>query len=82
MSRTIINQEVAVTAVSFHRDFEPIPRRIEFGGQAYTFLDEGMRYMVKSGERVSRLFDMTDGTRRFRLRHDVGQTAWMLVAMS
>lgn len=82
MTKTIINQEVAVTAVSFRRNFEPVPRRIEFGGQAYTFLDAGIRYLVKNGERVSQLFDMTDGTSNFRLRHDTGASNWTLVAIS
>lgn len=82
MSKTIINQEVAVTAVSFHRNFEPIPRRIEFGGRAYTFVDNGMRYSVKSGKRMARLFDMTDGTHCFRLRHEAGTAAWTLVTIS
>lgn len=82
MSKRIINQEVAVTAVSFRRNFEPIPTRIEYEGEAYTFLDTGMRYLIKNGERISQLFDMTDGTTSFRLRNESGASSWMLVAMT
>ncbi|MBC7746693.1 hypothetical protein H7Y40_01785 [Pedobacter sp.] len=82
MSKTIINEEVAVTAVSFHRNFDTIPTRIEYKGQAYTFLDSGMRYLVKNGERMSRLFDMTDGTTSFRLRNESGASNWTLVAIT
>lgn len=82
MSKIIINQSVDVTAVSFRHNFETVPRRIEFGGQAYTFLDSGIRYFVKRGERASRLFDMTDGISLFRLRQESETTSWTLVAIS
>lgn len=82
MTKSIINEEVAVTAVSFRRNFEPIPTRIEYKGRAYIFIDSGMRYLVKNGERISQLFDMTDGTTNFRLRNESGASNWTLVAMT
>lgn len=82
MSKKFINEEVAVTAVSFRRNFDTVPQRIEYKGQAYTFLDSGMRYLVKRGERVCQLFDMTDGTSSFRLRQDSAAGAWTLVAIT
>ena len=81
MSKQIINEEITVTAVSFRRNFDAIPSRIEYKGRAYTFRDAGIRYLIKSGDRISQLFDMTDGTSNFRLRHDSGATGWTLVTM-
>ena len=74
----LINSIVNVTAFSFHRgrEFRSFPREIEFGTTRCTFKD-GFQYLVKSGERVIRLFDMTDGTTTYRLRNENDE--WMLV---
>lgn len=82
MTKNIINEEVAVTAVTFRNDFDTIPQRIEYRGRAYTFVDSGMSYRIKQGGRISRLFDMTDGTANFRLRNDAGASSWTLVAIT
>lgn len=81
MTKKMINQEVAVTAVYFRskEDFDTYPRRIEFEGTTYTFAD-GIRYLVRKGEQLTRLFDMTDGQAQFRLRQDADN--WTLVAIS
>lgn len=82
MTKNIINEEVAVTAITFRRNFDAIPQRIEYKGQAYTFLDSGIRYLIKKGGSVSQLFDMTDGQRHFRLRTDAMASKWTLVAIT
>lgn len=82
MSKKFINEEITVTAVSFRRNFDTVPQRIEYKGQAYTFLDAGMRYLVKNGSRISQLFDMTDGTSQFRLRREADEPNWTLVAIT
>ncbi|HXH04918.1 MAG TPA: hypothetical protein VNI82_00645 [Candidatus Nitrosotenuis sp.] len=82
MSKKFINADVAVTAVSFRKNFETIPQRIEFRGVTYNFIGAGMRYLVSSGDRKTRLFDMTDGTAKFRLRNESGASNWTLVAIT
>lgn len=82
MKTELINQEVNVTAIRFGRSFDPIPRRIEFGGRAINFIDEGIRLSIKSGDRLTRLFDMSDGESNFRLRQASGQNGWRLVSIS
>ena len=43
------------------------PRRIQFGNTQYTF-EDGLQCLIRKGQRVVRLFDMTDGRTRFRLK--------------
>ncbi len=78
----VINQNVAVTAIRFGRKFEPIPQRIEFGGRSINFVDEGIRIAIKSGQHLTRLFDMSDGRSQFRLRQAAGESNWQLVSIS
>lgn len=80
MTRKIINQKIAVSAVTFNSQFEPIPRRIEFEGRTLTFIGAGLRYLIRQNGAVTRLFDMSDGQARYRLRQD--DSAWTLVAIS
>jgi len=80
MTKTIINKPIDVTAVTFSKQFEPIPRRIEFEGRSLTFIGSGIRYLIKKGDIATRIFDMSDGEAEYRLRHD--DSAWTLVAIS
>lgn len=80
MTKTIINKPVSVSAVTFGKEFEPVPRRIEFEGKTLTFIGEGLRYLIRNNGVVTRLFDMSDGEAEYRLRHD--NTNWTLVAIS
>lgn len=59
-----------------HRQIKAYPRQIEFGNTQYTFND-GLQRLVRSGQRVVRLFDMTDGRTRFRLKQENGE--WTLL---
>lgn len=80
MTKKIINQPVQVSAVTFDRQFEPVPRRIEFEGRTLTFISQGIRLLIKRNGHMSRLWDMCDGDAYYRLRHDNG--TWTLVAIS
>lgn len=81
MTKKMINRPVAVTAVYFRENesFDTYPRRIEFEGRSVAFAD-GMRYLIRKGEQLIRLFDMTDGTAQYRLREDAD--SWTLIAIS
>ncbi|HEX4662549.1 MAG TPA: hypothetical protein VH144_02950 [Candidatus Saccharimonadales bacterium] len=77
----VINQPVAITALSFRQkgSLESFPRRMEFDEKSYTFLD-GLQCLIKKGQDVVRIFDMTDGESHFRLRLS-DQNDWTLMAI-
>lgn len=77
-------QEIQITAVYFRNNpaeqrLESYPRRMVYGGREYTFVD-GMRYVVKKGRELIRLFDVTDGQTNYRLRVD-NDNHWKLVGI-
>ena len=84
MNKQTINEGVNVTSLSFRstRDFTSYPRRMEYRGQAYTFLN-GLQYLIKKGGEITRIFDMTDGYgANYRLKCDDAQSSWTLVAIT
>jgi hypothetical protein len=83
MNRRTINEGVNITSLSFRstRDFTTFPRRMEYRGQAYTFLN-GLQYLIKKGGEITRIFDMTDGNNSYRLKCDDLQRSWTLVAIT
>lgn len=82
MTKTSINENVSVTAVWFDKDLGYVPKRIEFGGRSYTFVDKGLRYCIKRGTEITRLFDLTDGETLFRLKQSADRDAWNLLSIS
>lgn len=77
---TSINSPVDVTAVGFGRNLRTYPRRMEFRGTTYDFVDAGLRTIVRSGERAIHIFTMTDGSHDYRLRSDAGR--WTLLGIT
>lgn len=83
-TRTTLNKEVAVTGVYFRngRKLTAFPRRIEFEGREYTFIESGMHYLIQKGNQLVELFDMTDGQNNYRLKFDNSARIWTLVGVS
>ncbi|HSX35395.1 MAG TPA: hypothetical protein VLH84_00500 [Patescibacteria group bacterium] len=82
--RITINKEVNVPELYFaraERQLKSYPRRMEFDGHEYTFMD-GLRLMVHKGAQLFEIFDMTDGQRDYRLTFDNGARSWTLVDMT
>lgn len=81
--RQVINQEVRVTSVYFRPGphLKGYPKRMEYEGREYTFLESGLRYLVQKGQQLVEIFDMTDGQREYRLKLDVGRQIWTLVGV-
>jgi hypothetical protein len=82
--RTPVNKEVTVTSMYFKnrsRQLQAYPRRIEFEGAEYTFIESGFRYLVQKGQQFVELFDMTDGVNSYRLKFDNHEHTWTLVGM-
>lgn len=81
-SRTNINKEVNVTALYFRnkKQLKSFPKRMEFDGHEYEFLESGLSYQVIKDDQELRLFDMTDGASNYRLRFD--RNSWTLVSIT
>jgi hypothetical protein len=76
-----VNKEVTITAMYFHhrREFKSFPKRMEYAGSTITFLESGLSYLIKRGQKMIRIFDMTDGTDTYRLKFDDQGFNWTLV---
>ncbi len=72
-----INQTIDINAFYFAgRAGRMFPRQIQLGDESFTF-EEGLQYLVKKGERLIKFFDMSDGTKTYRIACEDGQ--WTLV---
>ena len=78
---TLINESVAVTAMGFKKNLAAYPRRMEYKGAIYDFLDAGLRCMITRGSRVVEILTMTDGKAYYRLRSDNHGGNWTLVSI-
>ena len=78
-----INKEVSVTSVYFRpgRSVKGFPKRMEYEGREYTFIESGLRYLIQKGQQFIEIFDMTDGTRDYRLKFNNEDHIWTLVGV-
>lgn len=81
MNRIAINEQVAVTQMGFKKNLSAYPRRMEFQGNVYEFLDAGLRCLVRSGDRLAEILTMTDGQSHFQLRSDNHGGNWTLLSI-
>jgi hypothetical protein len=80
--KTSINTPVDITAMGFGRDLRAIPRRMEYQGKTYDFIDSGLRTVIRKGERIAQVLTMSDGTQEFHLRSDNHGGSWTLLGIS
>lgn len=79
LEMSYINQKVNVNAFYFLNclgKIKTFPKQIELNNQNYTFND-GLQYLVQTGQKAVRIFEMTDGQTTFRLRHE--NNNWVLI---
>ncbi len=81
MNRVAINKEVSVTALYFRNNgqMKSFPKRMEYNGREYTFLESGLRFLVQKGQQAAQIFDMTDGSINYRLQFSDHDQLWTLV---
>lgn len=79
---TTINHPVTITALGFARNMRAYPRRMEYGGTSYQFIDAGIRTVIRSGERIAQILTMSDGAHDYRLRSDNHGGSWTLLTIS
>jgi len=82
---TYANQNIEITSVYFRsgpgkQRLESYPKRMVYDGREYTFLESGMRYLIRKGQALIKLFDVSDGQTLYRLRLDE-HNHWTLVNM-
>lgn len=86
-NRRVINKEVSVTGLYFRsarpddRHIKGYPKRMEYEGREYTFVESGLRYLVRKGQELIEIFDMTDGRRDYRLKFDTTAHVWTLIGV-
>ena len=81
MNRVTINEQVAITQMGFKKNLAAYPRRMEYRGVVYQFLDAGLRCLVRSGSHVAEVITLTDGVQQFRLRSDNNGGNWTLLSI-
>ena len=82
MSRVTINEKVTITQLGFKKNLSAYPRRMEYQGAIYEFLDAGLRCLVKSGGgTIAEILTMTDGIRQYQLRTNNNGGSWTLLGI-
>ena len=84
-TKKVVNEQVDVTALYFAKSkagLKSYPKRIEYGGKSFTFIESGLQIMVSKGQKIVQLFQMTDGLSDYSLRHDVEQHLWTLTSIT
>lgn len=80
--RQLVNQEVNVTSFYFRdkKNLKSVPRKIEYNGQEYTFIDSGLELRIINNDQVLSLYNLTDGSFDYKLKHD--RSTWTLVSIT
>lgn len=79
MSRINVNEIVNVTAMGFKKNLAAYPRRMEYQGVTYDFIDAGLRCLIRCKGRIAEIFTLSDGFSSYRLRSDDNGANWMLL---
>ncbi len=77
-----LNKDVSINAFYFKNRqarLASFPKQMELEGEQYYFSDNGLRYLIRQGQQLVQLFDVSDGRRSFRLRNSGDN--WQLVRM-
>jgi len=82
MNQLHINEPVAVTAIGFRKNLVAYPRRMEFRGVTYNFIDAGLRCLVRHGGLIAEIITLSDGTSDYHLRTDNRGGNWMLLSIA
>jgi hypothetical protein len=81
MNNTTINEKVLVTVMGFKKNLAAYPRRMEFRGAIYDFIDAGLRCLVNKGGQTTEIVTLSDGHASFRLRSDNHGGNWTLMSI-
>lgn len=73
------DQEIDVTAFYF-KNSRVFPRQIELEGERLSFLENGLRCLVQTGQNLIQIFNMSDGHKLYRLSFEPGNRTWKLLS--
>ena len=79
MNRVTINEQVSITQLGFKKNLSTYPRRMEYKGAVYNFIDAGLSCLVRSGEQIAQIITLSDGQSFYRLRSDNNGGNWTLL---
>lgn len=82
MTRITVNEQVAVTQLGFKKNLAAYPRRMEYRGSVYSFIDAGLSCLVRTGEQMAQIITVSDGQAFYRLRSDNHGGNWTLLSIS
>jgi len=80
-NNTFINEVVAITMMGFKKNLSPYPRRMEFRGVVYDFIDAGLRCLVNRGGHTAEVITLSDGHAYYHLRSDNHGGNWTLLSI-
>lgn len=81
-NRTLINENVTITSVAFNKNLETFPRRMEYQGRTIDFIEQGLKCLIKHGERIAQVMTMSDENADYQLRYDQSNAHWTLLAIT
>jgi hypothetical protein len=81
MNRITVNEQVAITKLGFKKNLSAYPRRMEFRGAVYEFIDAGLSCLIRSGEQIAQIVTLSDGQSLYRLRSDNQGGNWTLLSI-
>ncbi len=82
MKKVQVNERVEITSIGFRKNMIAYPRRMEFRGKTYDFIDAGLRCLVRHGERIAEIITLSDGQADYCLRSDNQGSGWMLLSIA
>lgn len=83
MKKIQINEQITVTSMGFRKNKNLVayPRRIEFRGSTYNFIDAGLRCLMSCSGNIAEFLTLSDGTSDYHLRHDFNGD-WTLMSIA
>ncbi len=77
----VFNKEVFVTSYYFSqgKGIHSYPKHIQFDDEELTFIENGLRCLVKKGQELIEIFNMTDGRYQYRLKFEPVSKNWTLL---
>lgn len=83
MESYFFNKEVTVDAVYFrnHNGLVSYPKHMVVDGKGITF-KSGLQRIHTEGQRIVKLFEMTDGSNEYQLKLDPTARSWQLLRIA
>jgi hypothetical protein len=81
MKRINVNEQVNVTALGFRKDLASYPKRMEYQGNTYNFVDSGIRCLIRRGSVIAEVLTLTDGIANYLLKTDNRNGNWTLLGI-